>query len=935
MKRCNWLLAGIIFLSFVFTYSQLHKDVSGLSPQAAGDLDLTFNGTGKRRFGIGFGADQFNGVAIQPDGKIVAVGVAQGGSAQFEFSIARYNGDGTLDDTFGDGGYAMPIFGAGNNSFFHAVAIQPDGRIVAVGQTPGGVTSTDFAVVRFNADGTPDLTFDGDGIAITAFLPAGLQDFARAVVIQPDGKIIVAGSARVTQSPTTDDFALARYNPDGSLDTSFDGDGKVMTSFGGRFDEARSLAIQSDGKIVVAGFAGTTDIDFAVVRYNTDGSLDTTFDVDGRLTTSFGTSGDRAYSVVIQPDGKIVAAGSTTQPTTATDFAAARYNPDGSLDTSFDSDGRVTTVNSASGDEAKSVVLQPDGKLVFAGYLTSVAPDFAAVRYNPDGSLDTTFDGDGRVSTPVGTGRDEGFAASLQPDGKLVIAGIATSTDGDSALVRLNPDGSLDTSFDVDGKVVTPAGNFDLSLADSAIQADGKIVVAGTLLVTNNFDFAVARLNSDGTIDQTFGNNGSVRTTVGTGNDTGQAVAIQGDGKIVAAGIIRAGSFDNFGVVRYNPDGTLDTTFDGDGRVTTSLVAGNDQPWVTAIQPDGKILVAGRAANPFFHFAIVRYNANGSLDTTFDTDGIVMTPIGTIEANITDLCLLEDGRIVATGLAWTGSNHDFAVAMYNPDGSLDTSFGTNGVVTTPVLLGQDLGSASAVQPDGKIVVTGLSFDGTRQVFAVVRYNADGSLDTTFDGDGIVTIPVGTGSGQASGIALQPDEKILISGWAVFGSNADYVVARLNPNGSLDSAFRSGLSQEVFGTGGIATADLTAADLNPRLHLLNTGRIVLTGTSTGMFGVARLQNDLVPSAASASISGRVVDVEGRGIGNATLTLLNTRTNLILNAITGPFGYFQFEDLPVGDFYLLSVGHKRFYFKQDQQGIELVDDLTDVTFIGSSP
>lgn len=147
--------------------------------------------------------------------------------------------------------------------------------------------------------------------------------------IQPDGKIVVAGRARISEGPSNDDFAVARYNTDGSLDTEFDGDGKVIVAFAGRFDEAFSVAIQDDEKIVAAGFSGSTAEDFALARFNPNGSLDSTFDVDGRVTTSFGAGRDGAYSVVIQPDDKIVAAGIATM--TNLDFAIARYNPDGSL----------------------------------------------------------------------------------------------------------------------------------------------------------------------------------------------------------------------------------------------------------------------------------------------------------------------------------------------------------------------------------------------------------------------------------------------------------------------------------------------------------------------------------------------------------------------------------------------------------------------------
>ena len=187
-------------------------------------------------------------------------------------------------------------------------------------------------------------------------------------------------------------FGLARYNTDGSLDTTFGGDGRVINSFSYR-DDARAVAVQGDGKIVVVGRAQLGKYDFLVVRYNADGSLDTTFDGDGWVTTDFAGSHDRAYAVTLQTDGKIVVAGSALLGPTINDFALARYNSDGSLDTSFDGDGRATTSfhPAGSNDFAYDVAVQTDGKIVAAGYTWSDGGAFALARYNSDGSLDTSF----------------------------------------------------------------------------------------------------------------------------------------------------------------------------------------------------------------------------------------------------------------------------------------------------------------------------------------------------------------------------------------------------------------------------------------------------------------------------------------------------------------------------------------------------------------
>jgi uncharacterized delta-60 repeat protein len=250
------------------------------------------------------------------------------------------------------------------------------------------------------APGDLDLSFGGGGKVTTAIGTGG--DFGYSVIQQADGKLVVAGSS---WNGSNADVALVRYNADGPLDTGFDGDGKVTTAIGGSDDVGYSVIQQADGKLVVAGYSyNGSSYDFALVRYNTDGSLDTGFDGDGKVTTAIwcGTM-IMAYSVIQQSDGKLVVAG-TSYNGSSYDFALVRYNADGSLDASFDGDGIVTTAIGAANDYAQSVIQQADGKLVVAGYSDNGSNyDVALVRYNTDGSLDTGFDGDGKVTTAIGT----------------------------------------------------------------------------------------------------------------------------------------------------------------------------------------------------------------------------------------------------------------------------------------------------------------------------------------------------------------------------------------------------------------------------------------------------------------------------------------------------------------------------------------------------
>jgi uncharacterized delta-60 repeat protein len=399
--------------------------------------------------------------------------------------------------------------------------------------------------------GDLDTTFDTDGKVTSDFAASIDQGFA--VALQADGKIVAAGVAVVSGM---EDFALARYNTDGSLDPTFDGDGKVTTDFAGNLDQASGVAIQADGKIVAAGRADVSGtFDFALARYNTDGSLDTGFDGDGKVTTDFaGSVNDQAFAVAIQGDGKIVAAGRADVSGTF-DFALARYNADGSLDTGFDGDGKVTTdFVSGSSDQAFAVAIQGDGKIVAAGVAdVSGNNDFALARYNTDGSLDTGFDGDGKVTTDFVSGSfDQAFGLAIQGDGKLVAAGLASvSGAAQFSLARYNTDGSLDATFDTDGKVTTDfAGDFDQAFG-LAIQADGKSVAVGAAVVSGTVDFALARYNTDGSLNTTFSGDGKVTTDFAGMDDVAFGVAIQANGRIVAAGRVNnAGNYD-FGLARY------------------------------------------------------------------------------------------------------------------------------------------------------------------------------------------------------------------------------------------------------------------------------------------------------------------------------------------------------------------------------------------------
>lgn len=443
----------------------------------------------------------------------------------FETSALAAGGD--LDPTFGDGGLVA------STEFFEGlaggsrIAFQPDGRIVVAGYLYPGEEHTVFAVARFEVSGLPDPTFSGDGIASTTFhADEGCDEEARSVVVQADGRIVAVGVSSCP-SPGGGDgtFAIARYGEDGAPDPTFGDNGTVMTGFGDPEDcsaHAESVALDPQGAIVVAGTMDCTkagiDSRFAIARYATDGSLDSSFSDDGRVTTNFTPQYDKASDVAVQSDGKVV----------------------------------------VSGTAAYWIVEIPDA-------LPSRA---ALVRYELDGTLDPTFGGDGRVMTSFRSrrcpGSNESYGLAIQPDGMIVEGGSAACAAEARgvphprwALARYRPDGTLDPAFGGDGRVVSIFSDItwgDWMSAGIAIQSDGKIVAAGSTCRSNP-RFALARYRPSGRLDRAFGDDGRVRTVFGTGRGCAQGgwggLGIQGDGKIVVSG--GGGCLKAFAMARFLP----------------------------------------------------------------------------------------------------------------------------------------------------------------------------------------------------------------------------------------------------------------------------------------------------------------------------------------------------------------------------------------------
>lgn len=396
----------------------------------SGDLDTTFSRDGRAITSVTPAwpeGEYVNSIAIQGNGKIVVAGRSNG-----NFALVRYNSNGALDATFSADGKLMINFGG--IEIAYGVVVQPNGKIVVVGDrcTDAG-PPCDLALARYNANGRPDATFSGDGKVVLNY-PKG-DNGANSLALQPDGKIVVAGYA---SKGADRDFAIYRFNPNGSRDKTFSDDGVAVGNFGrGKQDYIYDLEIQkSDGKIVLAGYTedGSGNKNFAIARLNPDGTADTTFSRDGRQITNFGAN-DSAYGLALH-DGKIMVVGETCTAPLTCSIAVARYKANGALDPTFSNTGKkVFLFGPGAYSSARGVLVTPNGKIVVAG---AASGDFGLVRLLPSGALDASFSGDGKVLIDFG-GNDDANGMIMQPsDGKYVLGGF-TTLGGDFAIARILP----------------------------------------------------------------------------------------------------------------------------------------------------------------------------------------------------------------------------------------------------------------------------------------------------------------------------------------------------------------------------------------------------------------------------------------------------------------------------------------------------------------
>lgn len=619
--------------------------------------------------------------------------------------------------------------------------------------------------------------------------------------VQPDGKIIIGGSFSKYNGISAN--RIARLNTDGTIDTTFDiGTGFTTTSINQGITE---IVLQADGKIIVAGtFTAYNGIPCKdLVRLNSNGTLDTTFNIG----TGFNNT---INAISIQSDGKIFVCGAFTLFNNNTANYILKLNTDGTLDTTFDSNTNLFDA------AIIDLAIQSDGKIIVVGNFTNYGgyPQNKVARLNPNGSLDYMFNDQGTGF--VGTTNSVG----IHTGGKIIIGGNFTSYNGVSKnhLIRLETDGTIDTTFNT-GTVTGPSS----AVTSVNIQSDGKIIILGSFLAYNNINrYKIARLNSSGTLDTSFNiepifldtNLTSASylysPTISYGATSFISISIQPDGKMILAGLYQTSTFSGANIKRINSSGNFDATFN-----TTYVTGANGPINVIAVQNDGKIIIGGEFSefNSYLSPGIVRLNVNGTIDSSFLSN--FYTKYGKV-TTINDILIQPDGKILVIGFLYVDNLYTTKFYLrLNTDGTFDDTF----VITTSSNF--DIRNTISLQTDGKLLIGGSTGVSPK----IKRLNSDGSLDSGFI----------TGTSFNSGvykIKLQSDGKILVGGgFSSYNGIAKSGIARLNSNGVFDTTFA--------GTG--ATGRINA------ITLQNDGKILIGGAFTSYNGVAansiiRLNND---------------------------------------------------------------------------------------------
>jgi len=721
---------------------------------------------------------------VQPDGKVLVAGGFDFANGVLASKLIRLNADGTPDATFNPGG-------TGANGFIGAMALQPDGKLIIVGGFTVYNGAPAFAQARLNTNGTLDASF--------AALPTMERRQLGSVAVQPDGKILVGGSASLDATPLP---AVRRLNANGTPDASFTPPASTTGDF------VRTILVQADGRILVGGSGNAgSALSIGLQRLNTDGSLDNGF------ASPFST-GIIVYALAQQPDGKLLVGGSLAPGGTANP-GVVRLQANGQLDNTFATGSGL--VSGTSVGSVRALVLLPSGNILVGGPFTQYngVARGRVVRLLPTGAVDAGFATGAGANNPV-------TALATTASGQVLAVGNFTQYDGGSArtgLVRLTAAGAEDAAFN------SPMLETRGSINSVAPLASGKFLVQGNFTSFNGTPLAgaaglVRRLNADGTLDQSYS------------TAFANLYAVQPDGSFYVNYYASPSTSNQLSLGRVLPSGALDNSFASPPYVAAIANSIYGLRGVV-VQPDGRVLAFGNFVTygGVARNGIVRLNTDGTVDNSF----VPPAATSTVQRTISNVIVQNSGKIVLTyqeGAVGSPILGNPVLSRLNADGSLDNTFAP----------GTGPGASDYIsvlpQPDGKLLLSGLSsFNGQAAPYGTLRLTADGAVDNTFNQLAATYGP----------LLVQPDGRILAytnnspGAATAYGANS---LVRLNSNGSLDGTFGPISTPRTIFTGDNS--------FNNYLYQPADGKLIAYGSFTLVLGQVRVGlARLVPGVVTAT------------------------------------------------------------------------------------
>lgn len=735
---------------------------------------------------------------------------------------------GQLDTSFGIGGIITSDIGVNdpdinNDQSGERVLINTEGDLFFICGNP--FLNYKF-VSKKNNEGRPDVSYGNNGYSTTlnlsGYSPSG---------IQKDGKIVIVGHLSAASNSF---YSVFRLNTNGSLDSSFNGKGKTKPS-SITISRELGIAFQNDGKVLVGGTALVNNTQrHLLYRLNNDGSEDESFRQIGKPIDAVVSY----FSLAIQEDGKIIAGGNKMDKMGNNIFSLTRHLTNGSIDTSFNSRGIPETYTTLNGlpiggftmNKFPKIFNDADGNILVTG---NIKNNFGIARFKKDGSFDTL------VTTKFAGTSNYLMSASIGGDGTIMLAG---SVENNTTIVSYNKNLSLNTNFSEDGILLDISPDLIRSVSALIVQKDGKPVLIGYVYKGDYPTTAAVRFNTNGSIDESFANNGKLQENILQANTAFNSVAIQNDGKIIAGGFGSNGKDLDFALARYNTNGSLDKSFSGDGKLMTDSGIRSSTNYIQsiAIQTDGKIIANGYGERSA---SLVRYNSNGtvehnygsgtysnaiviqkdgkfirstlnslvrfrnfSVDNNFSVRGSLTFPIlNNTPFSSKAVALQKDEKIIVLGTA-----DKSCVLRYDTNGKLDSSFGTNGIAYINYKSSTDMPNSICVQADDKILIGG-SFQDTSAMavntFSIARLSKDGGPDNSFN-KGEVLHPVSEGTDIGNAIAVQSDGKIIMAGNAINDGLSFFRIVRLNGDGTIDKTFNNTGSTKTY----VGGADAIITDI---------------------------------------------------------------------------------------------------------------------------